>query len=84
MRRHSIEDARKRLSELIDCALLGERVVITRWGRPVAELQPISSAPARPVSAADVDWLATHRVGKAEPTEVAGMLVSRMRDEDDV
>jgi antitoxin (DNA-binding transcriptional repressor) of toxin-antitoxin stability system len=40
MARDSIADARNRLSRLIDLALQGEHVVITRHGRPVVSLRP--------------------------------------------
>ena len=53
---HSVAEAKNRLPELIDRALKGEGVVITRHGRPVVELKPITEAPRR-VTAADVDWL---------------------------
>jgi prevent-host-death family protein len=76
----SVADARNRLSELIDRALKGEGVVITRRGRPIVQLKPIDE-PARGVSAADLDWLAAHRVGRTEPNQDAGSLVERMRDE---
>jgi prevent-host-death family protein len=38
---HSVADAKKRLPELIDRALEGEDIVITRHGRPVVELKAI-------------------------------------------
>ncbi|MFI4986813.1 MAG: type II toxin-antitoxin system Phd/YefM family antitoxin [Alphaproteobacteria bacterium] len=79
MSTHSVAEAKNRLSELIDRALKGEGVVITRHGRAVVELRPIS-APARPVSADDLDWLAARRVGR-KPKVDAGVFVSRMRDE---
>jgi len=79
---HSVAEAKNRLPELIDRALKGEDVVITRHGRPVAELKPIPE-PARPVSAADLDWLAARCVGRKLPDEDAGTFVSRMRDEDE-
>lgn len=79
---HSIAEAKNSLSELIDRALKGEGVVITRHGHPVVELKPVA-APARPVTAADLDWLKAHRVGGQPAKENAGSLVSRMRDEDD-
>ncbi|WP_245516773.1 type II toxin-antitoxin system Phd/YefM family antitoxin [Methylobacterium segetis] len=41
MSEHTISDAERGLSDLIDRALAGEGVVITRAGRPVAELKPI-------------------------------------------
>ena len=81
MSNHSVADAKNRLPELIDRALQGESVVITRHGRPVAELRPIPQ-PARKVTAAALDWLAERRVGK-RVREDAGAFVSRMRDEDE-
>jgi prevent-host-death family protein len=80
MSTYSVADAKNQLSELIDRALRGEGVVITRYGRPMVELKPIDE-PARAVSAADLDWLAAHRVGRMPTTEDAGALVERLRDE---
>jgi prevent-host-death family protein len=80
MSTYSVADAKNQLSELIDRALKGEGVVITRHGRPMVELKPIDEPP-HAVSAADLDWLATHRVGRAPVSEDAGSLVERMRDE---
>jgi hypothetical protein len=34
-----------------------------------------------PVSAADLDWLAERRVGRASVTENAGDLLTKLRDE---
>lgn len=79
MSQHSVADAKSHLSDLIDRAMDGENVVITRHGRPVAELRAIPQ-PARPVSIADLDWLAAHRVGKVARHN-AGSLLGRMRDE---
>ena len=79
---HSVAEAKNRLPELIDRALCGEGIIITRHGRPVAELKAIPQ-PARPVSAADLDWLAALR-GKLKRTKQnAADFVSAMRDEDD-
>ena len=80
MANHSVAEAKNKLSELIDRALRGEGVVITRHGKPVAELRPIP-APPRRVTKADIDWLEAHRVGKAS-AEDAGTFISKMRDED--
>lgn len=81
MSTHSIAEAKDQLSSLIERALKGEGVVITRHGRPVVELTPISPPP-RAMTAADLDWLAEQR-SKLPPSSVdAGTLVSRMRDED--
>jgi|HubBroStandDraft_2_1064218.scaffolds.fasta_scaffold138437_3 prevent-host-death family protein len=81
MSSYSVTDAKNRLPELIDSALKGENVVITRHGQPVAELRPIPK-PARKITAAALDWLAERRVGK-RAREDAGAFVSRMRDEDE-
>ena len=82
MTTYSVADARNSLSELIDRALKGEGVVITRHGKPVVELKPVEGT-ARPVTQADIDWLDKHRVGKSMPAVDAGTLLSQMRDEDD-
>ena len=82
MSTHSIAKAKNQLSELIDRALKGEGVVITRHGHPIVELKPIPEQ-ARAVSGADLDWLATRRIGRLSPTKDAGKLVSAMRDEDE-
>jgi antitoxin (DNA-binding transcriptional repressor) of toxin-antitoxin stability system len=80
MRTHSVAEAKNQLSELIDRALAGEGVVITRHGHPVVELKAIPEPP-RPVQASDLDWLATRRVGNASTGDDAGKLLSRIRDE---
>lgn len=38
-------EAKTHLSELLDLAAMGERITITRRGRPVAELGPVRSEP---------------------------------------
>jgi prevent-host-death family protein len=80
MSTHSVADAKNNLSKLIDRALAGEGVTITRHGKPVVELKPVSPAP-RALTAADVDWVAARRRGRMGK-ESAGTLLSRMRDEE--
>jgi prevent-host-death family protein len=82
MGKHSVAEARNNLSELIDRALEGEGVVITRHGHPVVELRPVRKPPRR-VTQADIDWVARHRVKRRTPGVDAGTLVSRMRDEEE-
>jgi antitoxin (DNA-binding transcriptional repressor) of toxin-antitoxin stability system len=65
---------------LIDRALKGEDVIITRHGRPVVELKAIPE-PVRAISSSALDWLAARRVGAKRAKEDAGAFVSRMRDE---
>ena len=78
---HSVAEAKNRLPELIDRALKGEGVIITRHGRPIVELKAIPE-PARPVSAADLDWLAARRLKLRGKVTNAGKFVSTMRDEE--
>jgi len=80
MGKHSIVEAKNRLSQLIDRALKGEDVVITRHGRAVVELKPISPA-AEPITPDAIAWLDQRRVGRRVPRDDAATLVRRMRDE---
>ena len=80
MTKYSVANAKNNLSKLIDHALAGEGVVITRHGQPVVELKPVASA-LRVASAADIDWVIARRRGQATE-EDAGSFVSRMRDEE--
>ena len=79
---HSVAEAKNRLSQLIDRALEGEEIVITRHGHPVVVLKPVAR-PARTVSAVDLDWLGEHRIGRTAPSEDAGDLLTNLRDEEE-
>lgn len=81
MTNYSVAEARNNLSDLIDRALKGEGVVITRHGKPVVEFKAIG-VPAGPVRDEDIGWLARNRVRPARAlAEDSGTLVSRLRDE---
>ena len=85
MSTHSVAEAKNQLSRLIDRALNGEGVVITRRGKPVIELRPIppdKQETARRVTEADLEWLRSRRLGRTMVKTDAGTLVSRMRDEE--
>jgi prevent-host-death family protein len=56
---YSVAEAKNTLPKLIDRALQGEEVVITRHGKPVAELKPARGQPAAP--AATYSWLQSRR-----------------------
>jgi prevent-host-death family protein len=80
MGKHSVAEAKNNLSELIDRALDGEGVVITRHGRPVVELKPIPPA-AKPITPEAVEWLRQRRVGRCVPREDSVTTVRKIRDE---
>ncbi|MGB6536798.1 MAG: type II toxin-antitoxin system Phd/YefM family antitoxin [Xanthobacteraceae bacterium] len=80
MGRHSVADAKNNLSELIDRALEGEGVVITRHGRPVVKLMPIARPP-KPITQDAVDTLVRQRVGRRMPRDNAVGSVRKLRDE---
>ena len=84
MSTHSVAEAKNQLSKLINRALKGEGVVITRRGRPVVELKPVPVAPAKQprVTEADIEWLRARRVGRTMAKTDAGTFVSQMRDEE--
>jgi prevent-host-death family protein len=81
MSTHDVAEAEHNLSDLIDQALKGEAVVITRDGRPVAEIKPVKVRD-RAAREAEMAWLEARRLklrGEGiDPVE----LVSKMRDED--
>ena len=60
MTTHGIAEAKNQLSKLIDRALGGEPIVITRRGEPVVELKPVRPAP-RPITRSDIEWLRAMR-----------------------
>jgi prevent-host-death family protein len=49
MTTYSVADAKNHLPKLIDRALQGEEVVITRRGKPVVELKPAAPRPKAPI-----------------------------------
>jgi prevent-host-death family protein len=78
---YSVVEAKNQLSKLIERALKGEGVVITRRGEPVIELKPVR-APPRPVTPADLDWLSARRIPRLSEDEDAATLVRKMRDDE--
>ena len=76
----SVAGAKNQLSQLIGCALHGEAVLITRRGRPVPEMRPADAA-LRPITDADLDWLAARRATSPVPPNDGATLVRALRDE---
>lgn len=60
MSTYSVADAKSGLPRLIDRALEGEEVIISRHGKPVAELRPIAPA-SRGTPPATYAWLQARR-----------------------
>jgi prevent-host-death family protein len=84
MSTHGVAEAKNQLPKLIDRALKGEAIVITRRGQPVVELKPVVPVAATPrrVTEADLEWLRARRIGRKMARTDAGTLVSQMRDEE--
>lgn len=80
MTRYSIADAKNRLPSLVSASERGERVTITRYGKPVAELRPVADG-GRRVSAASLDWLERQLAGLPPPGEVSVAQLDALRGE---
>jgi prevent-host-death family protein len=62
MSTYSVAEAKSGLPGLINRALAGEEVIITRHGKPVVEIRPTAvPSPAPPGAAAFYDWLKARR-----------------------
>lgn len=82
MGKHSVAEAKSQLSALIDRALAGDEVIITRHGTAVVELKPVGNGLKR-FTPEGLHWLDANRVVPQHPLEQsAADLIGRMRDED--
>lgn len=77
----SVTEAEGNLPELIDRALRGEGVVVTRHGRPVAEVRAIAPEPEQ-IAASDLSWLAARRIPARDDVETPSESLAALRDED--
>ena len=78
----SIAKAKDNLSKLIDEALAGEAVTITRHGRPVVELRPARAVEeVGRCSPELIDEIAARAKSLPSLRESAADIVRRMRDE---
>ena len=88
MSTHSVAEAKNKLSNLINRALKGEGIVITRHGQPVVELKPVQREPRhfapkpRWTAEEQLEWLRTRRALLPHSKVDAGTFVSQMRDEE--
>jgi antitoxin (DNA-binding transcriptional repressor) of toxin-antitoxin stability system len=80
--KHSVAEAKSQLSTLIDRALAGDEVVITRHGTPIVEMRAVATT-GRVVTKEANDRLRANRVSPERPaTQSAADLIRQMRDED--
>lgn len=81
MARYGVAEAKDGLPGLIDKALAGEQVVITRHGRPVVELRALESENARLDRQEALERLAELRASLPPLDRTAAEIVREMRDE---
>jgi prevent-host-death family protein len=83
MSTYSVAAAKAGLPDLINRAMAGEEVIITRHGKPVAEIRPAPIAPpASPASrAAMFEWLASRRLKLPEGAPNSVELLNMIYDE---
>ena len=83
MATYSLAQAKDQLSRLVDEALAGEPVTITRHGKPVVHLTPARSVGGKAMTKETLEWLARER---AKLPALSGTtwaeIVREMRDED--
>lgn len=77
---YSIAKAKDHLSKLIDEALAGEEVTITRHGKPVVELRPTRPAAEGRWSPELIDEIAARAKALPSLGEDAVDIIRRMRD----
>ena len=85
MAEYSIAEAKNNLPKLVDRALAGEEVTITRRGKVVAKIVAQAPTPVecadRPKSFNDMEWLQRHQVKTKDPSFDSVALIRAMRDE---
>jgi prevent-host-death family protein len=81
MTTYSVADAKAGLPRLIDRALEGEEVVISRHGRPVAELRRLQSG-ARAGAVATYEWLRRRRVERPSAGLSSVELLNELYEDD--
>jgi prevent-host-death family protein len=82
MSTYSVAEAKNRLPALIDKAIEGEEVVITRHGKPVAELLPAARSTAKS-STALYEWLRARRQSRKGVGITSVELFDRMYEDDE-
>ena len=78
MATYSLAEAKDRLSKLVDEALTGEPVTITRHGKPVVHLTPAQPVP-KVMTKEVVEWLEKRRATRPRLKVNAVDLIRAMR-----
>jgi prevent-host-death family protein len=81
MATYTLAQAKDQLSKLVEEALSGTPVTITRHGKPAVHLFPAQPEPG-PMTKADLDWLAEQRATRPYIDVDAGGFIRSMRDEE--
>jgi len=81
MSEYSVAEARNGLPGLIDKARDGEQIIITRHGRPVAELRPTLAA--TPGEARTYGWLKARRLERMPVSTSSVELLRALYEDDD-
>ena len=81
MTKYSVADAKNALPKLIDRALAGDEVVITRHGKPVVELKPAQPQPA--ASTATYAWLTARRRERPGVSMTSVEILDRLYESDE-
>ena len=79
MTEYTVAEAKNNLPKLLDRAVAGEAVTITRRGKAIAR---IVAEPQNPAMGIDPVWLETVRVKPADPNFDVMEIIRMMRDED--
>ena len=81
MTTYSVADAKNHLPKLIDRALQGEEVVITRRGKPVVELRPAAPRPKPPIGSHQ--WMDERRRSRPAVSVTSVELLNSMYESDE-
>lgn len=81
MASYSVAEAKDRFSALINEAMDGDTVIITKHGREVVEMRAVACREPKPMDKAIIDWIRAQTADFPVSEEDGGTLVRRMRDE---
>lgn len=79
---YTVAQAKDNLSRLIDEALEGNPVTITRHGKPVARITPMTTEAPAAMTDEELDRLAKFRATQKPLPISAAEIIRAMRDED--